>query len=199
MGRIAHDLLAGVAKILNDLPDVTSAAQWGGRAYKLPGPGGSMKRPKLLAFVSAADDGRTVHVTFKLEKMRAGHVIRAHDWIAREPFGSLGKAGWVLAHLRTRTQLKVLSKLLSESRLLHPAHKPPEPMQSVMRDDHRTSAQDAVARRIDRVMLELKSNGWRPSGGSQDDVDEADWPQTQVRRKARPLKGMRSTSRTTRD
>ena len=198
MARAANDILAAIAQVLNGQPEVFSTAQWGGRAYKLPGPNGSLKRPKLLAFVSAADDGEAVHVTFKLEKRRAADVIRALDWIVREPFGSLGNAGWVLARVRTRTQFKRLAALLAECRSLHPIRDTSSealstPRHDLQRLDANGATSDPVARRIDRVMLEVKSNGWSPRDDAFDHSDST--VRTPGRRARRAPQGVRARAR----
>ena len=79
--RIA-ELLGEIDRILSDLPDVFSTAQWGGRAYKLPNPNGDRSKPKLLAFVVVARDGDAVSVGFKLDRQRAPNVIEQYKWVA---------------------------------------------------------------------------------------------------------------------
>ena len=167
-------LLGEVNTILVALPGVFSAAQWGGRAYKLPGPGGGRKRPKLLAFVNPARDGRAVHVSFKLPPPRAAEVIERHAWIEPHSFRTMAPSGWVDAAVSNRRQLRPLARLLQESRSLHPLLESAggedgseaagasdsgdrEPETTITR-----AATDLVARRIDRVMKQAKAEGWSP-------------------------------------
>jgi hypothetical protein len=152
-------LLGEVNTILAALPGVFSSAQWGGRAYKLPGPNGTRSRPKLLAFVSPSQDGRAVGVSFKLPPPRAADIIERHDWVAPHSFRTMAPSGWVSAAISTKRHLKPLARLLAESRMLYP----------VTTDDAgeiettvKPAAAGGVARRIDRIMQEAKAQGWAP-------------------------------------
>jgi hypothetical protein len=147
-------LLGEVAAVLNALPGVFSTVQWGGRAYKVPGPGGG-SRARLLAFVSAAEPGSSLHVSFKLEPARAREVVERHGWIEPHSFRTLAPSGWLTARPRTRRQLATLADLLRESRALYPPAAQPEAPAAAPRGD-RTAA------RIDEVMRDLRAGGWSP-------------------------------------
>jgi hypothetical protein len=171
-------LLGEINTIAAALPGVFSAAQWGGRAYKLPGPGGRRNRPKLLAFVSPARDGRAVGVSFKLPPQRAADVIERHAWIEPHSFRTMAPSGWVSAAVSNKRQLKPLARLLEESRSLYPPPEPPESEQAATtrgvgggqtETTVTRAATDLVARRIDRVMKEAKAEGWSPP--APDDFD----------------------------
>jgi hypothetical protein len=152
-------LLGEINTMASALPGVFSAAQWGGRAYKLPGPGGSRKRPKLVVFVSPTKDGRGVGLSFKLPPQRAADVVERHAWIEPHSFRTMAPCGWVSAAISTKRQLKTLSTLLEESRSLYPSSKPGGGTTETIVT---RAATDIVARRIDRVMKEAKADGWAP-------------------------------------
>jgi len=152
-------LLGEVNTILAALPGVFSAAQWGGRAYKLPGPNGARNRPKLLAFVSPSRDGRTVGVSFKLPPARAAEIIDRHDWIDPHSFRTMAPSGWVSAAISTKRQLRPLARLLEESRRLHPSATDDA---GATETTVNRAAASIVTRRIDRVMREAKAEGWAP-------------------------------------
>ena len=134
----------------------------GGRAYKLPGPGGSRRKPKLLAFVTSTKDEKAVSVGFKLPVPRAAEVVERYAWIEPHSFGALGKSGWVAARLSSPRHLKMLSRLLAEARKLHP-------VQDVEERPTGTPAaatfSSVTAKHIDRVMREVRAEGWEPTGG----------------------------------
>ena len=159
MNDRARQMLGELNGILAALPDVFSTAQWGGRAYKLPGRGGSRTRPKLLAFVAPTKDGEAVGVSFKLGPDRAAEVIARHEWIAHHSFPSMASSGWVSAAVSMKRQLRTLSTLLAQSRALYPASADDA-------DESRATAgpggSGLVARRIDRVMKEARAEGWSP-------------------------------------
>jgi predicted DNA-binding protein (MmcQ/YjbR family) len=159
MSRSAGAILKALSDTLSRLPDVTSTAQWGGRAYKLPR-GGTSSKPKILAHVSQARDGGCVTVSFKLEKRRAEALVDRHAWLEQHPFGSLGRAGWVHASVRTKRQVDTLLKLLAESHALQkpkksPAADLPEPATT-------RSSSDPTARRIARIVTQARAEGWEP-------------------------------------
>ncbi|MCZ6734627.1 MAG: hypothetical protein ACE10B_04750 [Phycisphaerales bacterium] len=160
MSNRATDLREHLSAILNALPGVFSTPQWGGRAYKVLAKAGSRSKPKLLAFVTVADSQDAVQISFKLAPDRARTMVQRHQWIAPHPFRTLAPAGWVTARVSTKRRLTTLAKLLKESRLLYgsvegaaavPTHSLPV--------DERS---DSIARHIDRVMCELRSEGWVP-------------------------------------
>lgn len=188
MSRAPGQLLESIAAALNRLPGVFSTAQWGGRAYKLPGPGGNVKKPKLLAFVSLASDGASVVVTFKLLKPRAAEVISRHDWIAKESFGSLGNAGCVQARLTQQRQLGPLTGLLAESRALYPATTAAEAAEQSDSGIVK-AASSAVARRIARVMQQELPDGWSPPR------DEEFGHAAAITRPSRPRRASRAAPR----
>jgi hypothetical protein len=162
MSRAPSRILESLAVVLNRLPGVFSTAQWGGRAYKLPGPGGSLKKPKLLAFVSLSRDGASVVLTFKLPKPRAVETIGRHSWIIKESFGSLGAAGWVQAKLTQQRQINVLTGLLAESRALYPVSHAETAVRAEDDAGGAKAGSSAVARRIARVMQQELPEGWSP-------------------------------------
>lgn len=152
-----NDIQARVSSILNALGGVFSTPQWGGRAYKLPGPGGSRSKPRLLAHVTTSREGDAVTVSFKLEKARAVEVVERYGWIEPHSFRTLAPAGWVTARVSTRRQVMTLAKLLSESRALYGAAEPePDP------EPGRSGTADPVVGRIDRVMQAARAEGWSP-------------------------------------
>jgi len=116
----AGAILAAIDRAITPLPGVFSTPQWGGRAYKVPGPGNSRKRPKLLAFLEQPRDRKTVIVSFKLPKPLAAAAIRRHAWIKRNSFGALGRSGWVEAHITAARHVSALAPLIRESRALLP-------------------------------------------------------------------------------
>ncbi len=152
-------LLEELSATLQGLPNVFSTPQWGGRAYKLPGPGGSTAKPKLVAFVGLDAAAGAVEISFKLPPPRAKEVRKRHSWIVPHSFATLAPSGWLTARLTTKRQLATLKKLLAESRSLFGTR------QEVSCEPARTgSTSGAIARRIDRVMRELKEEGrWKES------------------------------------
>ena len=159
--RIAT-LLESLSSTLNALPGVFSTAQWGGRAYKLPGPGGNRKRPKLVAFIATTRAGDAVTVSFKLERERAADVVERYAWIEPHSFRTLAPSGWVTAVLTTKRQAGTLKKLLAEARTLLPAA---EPVEDEPAGPARGRSADPVARRIDRVMRDAAADGWEAPDG----------------------------------
>ena len=157
ISAILHD----VGSILNDLPGVFSTPQWGGRAFKLPGPGGNRKKPKLVAHVYLTNDEKAVGIAFKLPKERAAALVEQHDWIEPHSFRTLAPSGWIVAHVTQKRQINMLSKLLIESREQYPkTEEPTDEAQS--RETATGSSSGPVARHIDRVMREAKLEGWSP-------------------------------------
>ena len=148
--RVIHDELTAA---LQALPGVFSTPQWGGRAWKLPGPGGSRRKPKLLAHLVASEEA--IGVSFKLERHRARDVVERHEWIEPHAFRTLAPSGWLSARVRTKRQAAILAKLLAESRTLYGgAQETAAP--------RRGSASDPVARRVDQVMEQARARGWTP-------------------------------------
>lgn len=172
------DIQASISRTLNALPGVFSTVQWGGRAYKLPGPGGNMKKPRLLAHVWLTKSGDAVGVDFKLEKSRADAVVEQYIWIERHSFRTLAPSGWVTARISANSQCKVVEQLLRESRSLYPAGDGDRDAgshagsQTAARNRKRETgaAISAVDRRIDAVLREKKAQGWKPAQA--DDFDE---------------------------
>ena len=158
-----NELLGSIGKVLNGLPDVFSTAQWGGRAYKLPGANGSLKKPRLVAYVAVTKDESAVAVVFKLPKEASAEATRRFEWIGPFKFGSWEKSGWVEARVSDGRQVRTLARLLRECRAMFPA------METSSLDElrGRTSAgapSNPVVKRIDRVMAEAKAGGWKPPG-----------------------------------
>lgn len=159
------NILKSLAAALNAMPDVFSTPQWGGRAYKLPGPGSrGKKKPVLLTHVCINKAGDAVCLGFRLEKPRAKAVIRQHDWIKVNSFGSLGKSGWVEMAITTQAQCKVTIALLRESRQLHPMPEvAPKKATKARRGERASNVEDsAEARRMDAVLRRKRDEGWRP-------------------------------------
>jgi len=142
-----------IASALNAMPGVFSSVQWGGRAYKLPGPNGSTRKPKLLAHICLTKTGDALSVDFKLDRDRAKKVVAAHDWIEPHHFRTLAPSGWVSATVKTKTQAKTLVKLLTESRALYPIESTPKHAKSEPVGD--------IARRIDFVMRQTAAGSQR--------------------------------------
>ena len=164
MNKRVQAILGDLSRRLNSLPGVFSTPQWGGRAYKVPGPNGNPKKPKLVAFVAMNKARDAIGVQFKLTGPRAEQVVDDHDWISPHSFRTLAPAGWVSARVTGKRQLNVLAKLLAESRALYPT----VPKTQVNPKEQRAGS-DAVSRRIDQVMHEMQAEGWRPRGD--DDFD----------------------------
>ncbi len=157
MPRRGAGILDELSSSLNALSGVFSTPQWGGRAYKLPGPGGSRNSPKLLAVVSPCKTAGAVEVSFKLEPQRAKAIIRQYDWVVPHSFRTLAPSGWVTARVNTKRQMTALTRLLEESHALHPTT-----AKSTDGPACRRTSSTVAARRIDRVMSELQARGWSP-------------------------------------
>ena len=164
MNKRVQAILHDLSRRLNSLPGVFSTPQWGGRAYKVPGPNGNPKKPKLVAFVAMNKARDAIGVQFKLTRPRAEQVVDDHDWIRPHSFRTLAPAGWVSAKVTGKRQLTVLAKLLAESRALYPTVP-----KTQANPKERSAGSDAVSRRIDHVMREMQAEGWRPRGD--DDFD----------------------------
>jgi hypothetical protein len=168
--RIA-EIQRSLSKALNAMPGVFSTVQWGGRAYKLPGPGSrGMKKPVLLTHACLSKTGDAVCLGFRLEKSRARTIVREHDWIKPHSFRTLSKTGWLETQVRTKTQCKVMVELLRESRALHPM---PEALTQAPASRKRASARNSgsssgdqrnpITRRLDSVLSQRRAEGWRPA------------------------------------
>ena len=153
LDEVRQDLMAALAA----LRGVFSTPQWGGRAWKLPGPGGNRKKPKLVAFVAPAGEGGAVAVSFKLARSRAQEVVKRHKWVSPHSFRTLAPSGWVTAEVSTKRQATALKKLLAESRALHGDAEAPT-------EAPRTGGADPLARRLDDVMAQARKRGWTPGG-----------------------------------
>ena len=158
MPRI-NDLMGEIASILNALPEVFSTPQWGGRAYKLPGANGSLKKPKLLAFVSLTKEQDAINVVFKLPKTQSEEAVDRYAWVGPFEFGKWHKSGWISARMTQKRQLKPLARLLDECRALFPMAKtePDRPKR-----DSFKGGSHPIVRRLDRVMAEARDDGWEP-------------------------------------
>ena len=157
--RSPERLLEALHEIISALPDVFSAVQWGGRAYKLPRPDGTTKKPRLLAFVTLKEKDASIHVGFKLPKDRAADAVDQYAWLNPSTFGTHGQSGWVDADITQKRQLAPLGKLLSECRATFTVNPPDEPE---WKSPGTGKVSNAEARRIDRVMGALKADGWSP-------------------------------------
>lgn len=154
--RIA-EIQETIAAALNALPDVFSTVQWGGRAYKLPGPNGNRRKPKLLAHMWLNDDGSSVGLAFKLNKKRADEVIDRHDWISPHSFRTLAPSGWVTANVRSKSQARTTIAYLIESYDLHPVSR-----ETPARRGKPRSESECITRRIEVVLREKRASGWYP-------------------------------------
>lgn len=152
-------LLEDVGATLNALPGVFSTPQWGGRAYKLPGRGGRRDKPKLVAFVAPAEDGRAVTVSFKLDPRQAADALERHDWIEPHSFRTLAPSGWVTAILANRRQASTLRPLLAEC---HALLAPPEKGESPLIRREKGGRERGETPHIDSVMEDARSRGWSP-------------------------------------
>jgi len=177
MNKTTTNIQESLARALNALPGVFSSVQWGGRAYKLPGPGSrGLKRPVLLAHVWIEKGGESVGVAFKLDRQRAKTVLRQHDWLAPHSFRTLAPSGWITAEIRTKAQCRIMLDLLRESRSLHPmptaedataATRSGKPSRNRKRGP--ATSDDPIARRIDSVLQRKREEGWRPQADAFDD------------------------------
>jgi hypothetical protein len=149
-------LLEAVANALGALPGVYSTPQWGGRAYKLPGPRNDRRKPRLLAHVCVTRDATAVSVEFKLPKDRAVKAARSLGWISPHPYATLAQSGWVSAHVTSARQMVRLRSLLAESRALHPPTEIFDPGSRLI------DAGSSPESRIHRVMTEAATSGWMP-------------------------------------
>ena len=152
IGAILEDL----AVTLSGLNGVFSTPQWGGRAYKLPGPNSNLKKPKLLAFVVLSKNQDSINVAFKLSVQRSTEVVDSYEWIEPHSFRTLAPAGWVSATLTNKRQVKTLKKMLKESRELYPA------AEVENKAVENKSTGDEASQQIDRVMNAFAAEGWVP-------------------------------------
>lgn len=163
MSKKIAEIQNSIAKALNGLPNVFSTVQWGGRAYKLPGPNGSMKKPRLLAHVWLGDDGNHVSLSFKLKKQRAAVVVDEFEWIQPHSFRTLAPSGWITAIVNQKFQARIVIGLLTEChRDLAPAKNAEESAAAKRRRGTPTGG-DETARRIDLVLNRKREEGWKPA------------------------------------
>ena len=155
IGAILEDL----AVTLSGLSGVFSTPQWGGRAYKLPGTNGNLKKPKLLAHVGITKDQLSIYVAFKLSQQRSIEVVEKYDWIEPHSFRTLAPAGWVTASITNKRQLATMKKLLSESRDLYPFV---EVEAKTVKKRASKAKGDDTSKQIERIMSELAAEGWQP-------------------------------------
>lgn len=167
MSKRIAEIQESISAALNKLPDVFSTVQWGGRAYKLPGPGGNRKKPKLLAHTWLNDEGDAVGISFKLDRKRAAEVVdQFRGWIAPHSFRTLAPSGWVTAEVRTKSQCTAAIKLLTESRALYAdSEAPPSSPAPPARPGKPKPEIHAIDRRIDLILREKKAAGWSPDAG----------------------------------
>lgn len=156
IGAILEDL----AVTLSGLSGVFSTPQWGGRAYKLPGPNGNLKKPKLLAHVVLSKDQASISIAFKLSRQRSVDVVDKYDWIEPHSFRTLAPAGWVIATVTNKKHLAILKKLLAESRLLYPAIE--VEVNANTKKRKKAAENDYTSFKIDKVMGALAAQGLRP-------------------------------------
>ena len=149
------EIQALIAASLNALPGVFSTVQWGGRAYKV----GTPKKFKLLSHVCLSKDEDAVDLGFKLERSRAAKIVDEHEWITRHSFRTLASSGWLEARVTTKAQVKVIARLLAESRAMHPVEKETRPARSRKRQ----ADGEIVMRRVSEVVAAKRAEGWRPA------------------------------------
>jgi hypothetical protein len=159
MPRSSEHLLGELHDLIMALPDVFSAVQWGGRAYKLPRPDGSTKKPRLLAFVTLKEQEGSIHVGFKLPLDKAAEAVDRYAWLEPSTFGSHGKSGWVDANITQKRQLKPLGKLIAACRETFVVAPPAERSQG---DTPAASVTTSDAGRIDRLLDSIRADGWSP-------------------------------------
>lgn len=177
MPRVAvEEILESLANALNALPDVFSTVQWGGRAYKLPGPGSrGRKKPVLLTHISISKNRDAVHMGFRLDVPRAKAVVKQHKFIKPSTFGTLGKSGWLEMALTTKAQCKIVIGLLKESRALHPVSDAAtvkvesKPARNRKHGAAAVGEDDGVAKRLDAVLRRKREEGWTPQDDGFDD------------------------------
>lgn len=170
MNRSISEIQASLAAALNALPGVFSTVQWGGRAYKLPGPGSrGMKKPALLTHVCLNKAGDAVCLGFRLEKSRAKAIVKQYKWIKPHSFSTLKNTGWLETQVTTKAECRVVIALLRESRALHlmPHGDDSEGRatrkKTARRGKPQSSGKDnVVARRLDAVLRQKREEGWRP-------------------------------------
>lgn len=154
MSKKITEIQGIVSRALNELPQVFSTVQWGGRAYKV----GSARKFKLLAHTWISRQGDALHIDLKLQKKRAADVVKRFAWINRHSFRTLGSSGWITCEIRTKTQAKAVIPLLSESHAMYPINSEEKQMRSRERD----SEVEIVVRTMDAVLSRKKAEGWRP-------------------------------------
>ncbi|UCD76652.1 MAG: hypothetical protein JSV91_06945 [Phycisphaerales bacterium] len=174
MSDRVNNLLSEMGGFLGGLPGVFSAAQWGGRAFKLPGPGGNRRKPKLLAFVSTETEADWVGVSFKLPPERAAWAIDKYAWLEPHSFRTLAPSGWVHAEITSKRQIGPLTRLLEESRALYPQVEEPPVVETERGGGLSGGAGGggAVTRRIDQVMADALKDGWSPPPAEDDGFDD---------------------------
>jgi hypothetical protein len=158
-------ILESLASALNAMPDVFSTPQWGGRAYKLPGPGSRGKRkPVLLTHVTIPKQRDCVRLGFRLDLQRARAVVKQHTFIKPSTFGTLGKNGWLETAITTKAQCRIVIDLLKESRALHPVSEPAATRgtrsSTPTRKKSAGAQGNAEAMRIDAVLRRKRDEGW---------------------------------------
>jgi hypothetical protein len=169
MNRKITEIQDLIADALNALPGVFSTVQWGGRAYKV-GPRKPRKQ-KLLAHVFLSEKEDAVCVAFKLSMQRAAAVVEDFDWITPHSFRTLGGAGWVSAEVRSSTHVKVIERLLRESRSLHPLESSASESEARRgKPDANSAPGEIVVRRLSEIVAAKKAEGWQPNQA--DDFDD---------------------------
>lgn len=153
MGTDVQAIQDELAAILNTLAGVFSTPQWGGRAYKVPRPSAAGKA-RMLAFVAINGEADAVQVSFKIPLPDAETAVEQHDWIAPHSFRTLAPAGWLTATVSTKRHVRTLGALLGRSHAMHgvDAGQPRTP----------APAANSGTGHIDRVMREVRSEGWTP-------------------------------------
>jgi len=153
-------ILDTLAAVLNDLDGVFSTPQWGGRAYKVASRTGPLDRSqakgKIVAFLALDGAGKAVQVSFKIPPTDARAACDRYDWIQPHSFRTLAPSGWLTATVGTKRQVGTLTRFLKKSHAMHGGR-------AFTTSDAAGSSRAADdAGRIDRVMDEVRDDGWSP-------------------------------------
>ena len=154
-------ILDALAAVLNGMDGVFSTPQWGGRAYKVASRTGPSGKPqakgKIVAFMALDGAGKAVQISFKIPPTDARSACERYDWIQPHSFRTLAPSGWLTATVATKRQVGTLTSFLKQSHAMHGVRvaTPSEPAGW-------SRAADDDASRIDRVMDQVRDDGWSP-------------------------------------
>ncbi len=154
-------ILDTLAAVLAGMDGVFSTPQWGGRAYKVGRPDGAHRKGKgkgkIVAFMALDGAGKAVQVSFKIPPTDAQTACERYDWIEPHSFRTLAPSGWLTATVATKRRVGTLTSFLKQSHAMHGVRvaTPSEPAGW-------SRAADDDASRIDRVMGQVRDDGWSP-------------------------------------